>query len=173
MTDPADDRTDEALDTAAFREVVGRHPAGVCVVALADADGAPVGFTASSVVSVSSTPPIVAFCVSERSSSWPALAAADSVAISFLAQDQEGVAERFAARGVDRFSGGGWSRLPGGEPVVDGAREWVRGRVLERVTLGSSHLVALAVTDRGAQRPDAPPLAYREGRYLQVRPLDG
>lgn len=173
MTEPAQDRTDEPLETATFREVVGRHPAGVCVVALTGAEGAPVGFTASSVVSVSSTPPILAFCVSGRSSSWPALAAADSVAISFLAQDQAGVAERFAARGVDRFADGGWSRLPGGEPVVDGAREWVRGRVLERVTLGSSHLVALAVTDHGAQRPDAPPLAYREGRYLQMRPLDG
>ncbi|PWD51415.1 flavin oxidoreductase [Serinibacter arcticus] len=170
---PADHPADEPMDTAAFRALVGRHPAGVCVVALTDDGGAPVGFTASSVVSVSSTPPVLAFCVSGRSSSWPALAVARSVAVSFLALDQAALAERFAARGVDRFADGGWSRLPGGEPVVDGAREWVRGTVLTRVPLGSSHLVAIAATDHGGHRPEAPPLAYRTGAWAEVRPLEG
>ncbi|GMA33334.1 flavin-dependent reductase [Litorihabitans aurantiacus] len=135
------------------------------MIACVDDGGAPVGFTASSVVSVSSSPPVLAFCVRGRSSAWPAIAVARSVAVSFLARDQADLAERFAARGTDRFADGGWTSLPGGEPVVDGAREWVRGRVLERISLGSSHLVALSPTAHGAPRPDAPPLLYREGDY--------
>ena len=160
----------EAMGTAEYREVVGRHPGGVAVVTL-DGPGGLVAFTASSVLSVSSTPPVLAFCVSTRSSSWPALAGAETVVVNLLAQDQEAVARRFAERDVDRFAGGGWTRLASGEPVLDGTREWVRGRVLERVPLGSSILVALAVLERGGERPDAGPLLYAGGAYHRLEPL--
>lgn len=157
--------SNDELDVQRYREVVGRHPAGVTVVTLQGTDR-PVGFTASSVVSVSSTPPVLAFCVSERSGSWPALAVAASVVVNLLAVDQVALAERFSERGVDRFAdGSAWSRLPTGDPVLRGTRGWIRGEILERVSLGGSHLIAVRALTHGADRPDAAPLVYRDGTY--------
>src|SRR5699024_3781453 len=53
----AGDETTGALEREAFTGVFRRHPAGVAVVTLLD-DGRPVGFTATSLISVSAQPPI-------------------------------------------------------------------------------------------------------------------
>ncbi|HEX5331852.1 MAG TPA: flavin reductase family protein [Cellulomonas sp.] len=55
-------------------------------------------------------------------------ARARTVAVSFLADDQDDVSARFATRGTDRFAAGGWSLLDTGEPVIDGAVAWVWAR---------------------------------------------
>lgn len=151
-----------------FKAVFRRHPAGVAVVALADADR-PVGFTATSVISVSAAPPSVAFSLASTSSSWPALARARTVAISFLAAGQADVSARFATSGIDRFADGGWVPLPTGEPVIEGAVAWLRGRVVQRAPVGDSHLVAVRVL-ACAVASGAPPLVYHDRGY---RGLDG
>ena len=63
-TDPL--TTDEpALDQAVFRSVFRRHAAGVAVITAA-AGGRPVGFTATSLTSVSVEPPLLSFGISHR-----------------------------------------------------------------------------------------------------------
>lgn len=146
-----------------FRAVFRRHPAGVAVVALTDG-GRPVGFTATSVISVSAAPPSLAFSLATTSSSWPALARARTVAISFLAAGQADVSARFATSGIDRFADGGWAPLPTGEPVVEGAVAWLRGRVVRRTPVGDSHLVAVRALS-GAVVSGAPPLVYHDRAY--------
>ena len=99
-----------SMDTSEFKSIFRRHPAGVAVVTLSDL-GRPIGFTATSVISVSAEPPLLVFSVNSGSSSWPALARAETLAISFLAASQADVSARFATRGIDRFASGGWTRL--------------------------------------------------------------
>jgi flavin reductase (DIM6/NTAB) family NADH-FMN oxidoreductase RutF len=151
-----------------YKAVFRRHAAGVAVIALDGPDG-PVGFTATSVISVSAAPPLLAFSIDSGSSSWPALAEAPTLVVSFLADDQAHLSARFAARGVDRFAGGGWSRLPSGEPVLDDALCWVRARVVQRTPVGTSFLVSVRALEHGA-RPDAAPLVYRDRAYYALTP---
>lgn len=149
-----------------YKAVFRRHPAGVAVVAL-EHEGRPVGFTATSVISVSASPPLLAFSLASTSSSWPAICAARTLTVSFLADDQDDVSARFATSGIDRFAGGGWSRLASGEPVIDGALSWVRGRVVQRTPVGDSYLVSLRALSSGT-RGDAAPLVYHDRAYHRI-----
>jgi len=122
-----------------YRTLFRRHPAGVAVIALRHR-GRPVGFTATSVISVSAAPPLLAFSLQATSSSWPGLREATTLAVSFLAAGQEDVSARFSASGVDRFASGGWHSLATGEPVIDGAAQWLRGTIVQRTDTGGSYL---------------------------------
>jgi flavin reductase (DIM6/NTAB) family NADH-FMN oxidoreductase RutF len=154
------------IRSEAFRAVFRRHPAGVAVVALVD-DGQPVGFTATSVISVSAEPPVLAFSVADTSSSWPPLSRAATVTINFLAADQVDISARFATKGIDRFAGVGWSWLPTGEPVLLGVTSWIRGQVLQRTAVGSSFLVAVQALEVH-QGESVPPLVYHDRGYHRV-----
>ncbi|RIJ62650.1 flavin reductase, partial [Clavibacter lycopersici] len=70
----------EAAGQAAFRAAFRRHAAGVAVVTTRDAHGSPVGFTATSLASVSADPPLASFSLARTASSAAALAAAEHVA---------------------------------------------------------------------------------------------
>lgn len=155
------------LEPGSFKDVFRGHPAGVVVVGLRGPDGAPVGLTATSVISVSADPPILAFSVAATSSSWPAVEAASTVTFSFLADDQHAVAARFARHGIDRFAAGGWSLLPTGEPVIDWAVAWVRGEVLQRTPVGGSFLVTVLALESSTRR-DVQPLVYRDRTYHRL-----
>ncbi|SDS96197.1 NADH-FMN oxidoreductase RutF, flavin reductase (DIM6/NTAB) family [Friedmanniella luteola] len=156
----------QPVDPTAFRAIFRRHPAGVAVVTLTDGDR-PVGFTATSVISVSAEPPVLVFSVAGTSSSWPALARAGSLTVNFLAADQVDVSARFATSGIDRFAGVDWRRLPTGEPVISGVPSWVRGEVLQRTAVGSSFLVAVRAVE-AAQLGSGPPLVYHDRGYHRV-----
>ncbi|MFC8596916.1 flavin reductase family protein [Isoptericola sp. NPDC057191] len=155
-----------AISPDEFRSVFRGHPAGVAVVAMRDGER-PVGFTATSVISVSADPPLLAFSLATTSSSWPAVARASTVAVSFLAHDQADLSARFATSGVDRFADGGWHALDSGEPVIDGAAAWVRARVVERTAVGSSHLVTLHAVRRHV-RDGASPLVFHDRGYHRL-----
>jgi flavin reductase (DIM6/NTAB) family NADH-FMN oxidoreductase RutF len=160
--------TSEEVTSDAFRSIFRQHPAGVAVVALRDADR-PVGFTATSVISVSAEPALLTFSIAGTSSSWPALERAGSVTISFLAAEQVDVSARFATRGVDRFADVAWRWLPTGEPVLDDVPAWIRGEVVERIAVGASHLVVVHARESSRGRPAAP-LVYHDRAYHS---LDG
>jgi flavin reductase (DIM6/NTAB) family NADH-FMN oxidoreductase RutF len=147
----------------AFRSIFRQHPAGVAVVALRDGDR-PVGFTATSVISVSADPALVTFSVAGTSSSWPALERTGSLTIGFLAADQVDVSARFATRDVDRFAGVGWHWLPTGEPVLDDVPAWIRGDVVDRIAVGASHLVVVHACASFQSRPGTP-LVYHDRAY--------
>ena len=159
------EQDEPALTPDEYKQVFRRHAAGVAVVTLLDGDR-PVGFTATSVISVSAAPPLLAFSLASGSSSWPALSRATTVAVSLLAEGQEEVSTRFATSGIDRFAAGGWTPLPTGEPVVDGAQAWVRGRVVQRTPVGDSYLVSLRALSHGVT--DAAPLVYRDRVYHRL-----
>jgi len=151
---------------ATFKSVFRRHPAGVAVITFTTQDR-PAGFTATSVISVSADPPVLAFSIDAASASWPLLAKAEHVAISFLAASQVDLSVRFATRAVDKFADGGWSLLPTGEPVLDGSSAWVRGEVLERTPVGRSYLVSVLVLE-AHQAAAGAPLVYYDRSYHAI-----
>lgn len=157
--------TDGALDRETFAALFRRHPAGVAVVSLTDGTE-PLGFTATSVISVSAQPAVLAFTINDTSSSWPALSRAETVTVNLLAADQRQISTIFATSGIDRFAQVTWHQLPTGEPVLDGTAGWISGRILERVPAGGSHVVLVAA-DR-AEIANEEPLVYRNRSYHQL-----
>jgi flavin reductase (DIM6/NTAB) family NADH-FMN oxidoreductase RutF len=157
-----------------YRALFRRHAAGVAVIAL-QYDGRPVGFTATSVISVSAAPPLLAFSLQAASSSWPAVRAATTLAVSFLAAHQGDVSARFSASGVDRFAAGGWHPLATGEPVIDGALQWVRGAIVQRTDVGTSYLITVRALESSAHAnrlsasgTEPAPLIYHDRAYHRI-----
>jgi flavin reductase (DIM6/NTAB) family NADH-FMN oxidoreductase RutF len=168
MTAIAVPGTTQGIDPDSFRQAFRQHPAGVVVITLNGRAG-PVGFTATSLTSLSLRPPLVCFGVAAAGSTWPHLADASTAVVNFLDATQEAVARRFATHGIDRFAGPTrWSTLAGGEPVLDGVAGWLRLGVESRIPTGDHRIVVARVleADLDAKRP---PLVYYNGRYHSIR----
>jgi len=156
-------------DADLFRALLRRHAAAVVVIT---APGEPpAGFTATSFTSVSLDPPMVSFCLAHTASAWPAIAAAEVVAVHVLTQEQEHVARTFATRGIDRFAAhGAWEPGPGGVPLLGGVLARIVCRVVRRVEAGD-HSIVLAAPETGTHHEDltATPLVYHDGHYAHLR----
>ena len=159
-------KPDADLSTDDFKAVFRNHPAGVAVVTMAGPFG-PVGFTVTSVASVSAAPAVLVFSLTAGSSSRPAVERARSVAINFLAHDQREIAETFARRGIDRFAQVEWNPLPTGEPVLHGAAAWVCGQIDQRIPVGDSLLITVRAV-LSQRREGARPLVYVDRTYHRL-----
>jgi len=164
MTSCTDVPTD--ISPALYRAIFKSYAAGVAVIT-ADAGAGPVGFTATSLASISLDPPLVSFALSTSASSWPTVAVADTVVVNVLDATHDEIAQRFATSGINRFaSPTRWSRLVTGEPVLTDAPSQLLGRVLDRHPVGDHHLVVAHIT-HATTRAHAP-LVYHSGRYHTV-----
>ncbi|MFJ5219079.1 flavin reductase family protein [Streptomyces sp. NPDC088354] len=157
----------DAFDTTAFRSVFRRHAAGVAVIT---APGArPVGFTATSLTSVSAEPPMVSFGISTTGSTWPTVADVAYVGIHILGEHQEDLAATFARSGADRFAPPtAWGPGPYGVPLLEDVSAWLVARVVARIPAGD-HRVVIAQAVAGAPDGPARPLLYHQGRFNALR----
>jgi 3-hydroxy-9,10-secoandrosta-1,3,5(10)-triene-9,17-dione monooxygenase reductase component len=154
-----------------FRQVLGHFCTGITVITTVDA-GEPAGFTCQSFAALSLDPPLVLFCPTRSSSTWPRIERAGRFAANVLAEDQREVARVFGSSGHDRFAEVGWSLSPGGAPVLDGVLTWVGATVETVYDGGDHHVVVGRVTELGGCRTGRPLLFYR-GRYSEADAVDG
>ncbi|WP_445525924.1 flavin reductase family protein [Streptomyces cyslabdanicus] len=151
-----------------LRSVFRRHAAGVAVITARGETG-PVGFTATSLTSVSAEPPLLSFGIDTGGSSWPAVAATDHVGVHILGEHQEDLAATFARSGADRFGAPtAWREGPEGVPVLDGVLAWLVCRVVTRVPAGD-HRIVLAEVVLGDPAGAGRPLLYHQGRFGALR----
>lgn len=151
-----------------LRSVFRRHAAGVAVIT-ARGDAGPVGFTATSLTSVSTEPPLLSFGIGTGSSSWPTVCEAEYVGVHVLGEHQQELATTFARSGADRFAAPtAWREGPEGVPVLDGVLAWLVCRVVARVPAGD-HRVVLAEVLLGDPAGAGRPLLYHQGRYSGLR----
>lgn len=179
-----DSALEAGLSADGFREAFRNHAAGVAIVA-ADAGDGPVAMTATSVFSVSATPPLLVFSVSALSSATPTILAASSVVVHLLGVGQLDLARLCATSGVDRFAdASAWSRLSTGEPYFVASPVWIRGGIIARFEAGGSTLVVVNAThasypaldgEPGEAEGAANPLVYHNRRWheLSARSLVG
>ncbi|WP_306769212.1 flavin reductase family protein [Parafrankia sp. BMG5.11] len=155
-------------DPGALARAFRRHAAGVTIVTMAGPRG-PVGFTATSVASLSERPPLVSLALSVRSSIAPVLEASETLMVHMLSEGQHELAARFAQPGADRFGPPTrWRALPGGEPLLLDAAVWLLCRIRRRTVEGDHHLVVAEVLDSQTGRAEAP-LVYHDGAYGTVQ----
>lgn len=163
MTASPDVRHSRTGSPELLRSVFRRHAAGVAVVTAQGA--APVGFTATSLASVSAEPPLVSFGIGTGSSSWPVVEEAAYVGVHILGEHQRELANTFARAGADRFAPPTrWRAGPEGVPVLDDVPAWLVCRVVARVPAGDHRLVVAEVV-AGDPTGHGRPLLYHEGRY--------
>lgn len=149
---------------AAFRN----HPARAAIITADDSAG-PVGLTATSVISLSAEPSLLAFSLSGDSSTAPRIARADSVVVHLLTVGQVDLAKRFATSGIDRFADGvSWSRLETGEPFLSGAQCWLRGRIVRQYTVGNATLVVVDVLEAEPGSASCTPLVYQNRTWYAL-----
>jgi 3-hydroxy-9,10-secoandrosta-1,3,5(10)-triene-9,17-dione monooxygenase reductase component len=153
------------VDQDAYRETLGHFATGVTVITAVD-DGTPVGFSCQAFAALSLDPPLVLFCPSVASMTWPAIERAGRFCVNILAHDQADVSTIFGTAGVDKFAAVEWTGAPSGAPLLDGVLAWVDCSV-ETVYPGGDHYVVIGrVTDLGQGKvPGKEPLLFYRGAY--------
>src|SRR3954465_10905085 len=101
-----------------FRTALGMFATGVTIVTARTPDGQVIGLTANSFNSVSLDPPLVLWSLAQAAASLPAFRAGSHYAINILAADQKLLAERFALKGADRWTGVEYTRGAGEVPLI-------------------------------------------------------
>jgi flavin reductase (DIM6/NTAB) family NADH-FMN oxidoreductase RutF len=97
--------------------------------------GCLVGFASQ----VSIHPPRFLVAVSVRNRTWDVVRSATHLAVHVFGREQMGVIDLFGGEtgdDVDKFTRCAWSDGPGGVPLLDGARVWLVGCILERHDFG-------------------------------------
>ena len=95
------------FNTTQFKEAMSRFATGVTIVTALE-EGAPVGFSCQTFVSLSLDPPLVALAPAKTSTSWPRIARAGSFCVNVLSARQSAVCMNFAVSGGDKFVGVPW-----------------------------------------------------------------
>jgi len=151
-------------DLAAFKHAFRRHAAGVAAITTLAPDGGPVGFTATSLASLSAVPPLATFNMARSASSWAAIAVAERVVIHMLGAQNRAIAEKLAGPNAERFVGEHWKPGPYGLPVLTGVTSWMVGRVVERVSVHNNAVVVVQI-EGGGMGTDDEALLYHERTY--------
>ena len=158
--------SDDGIDSARFRTILGHFATGVTVVTGHGTDG-PAGLAANSFTSVSLDPPLVLVCMAHTSSTWPAIRNSRRFAVNILGEHQEETCRRFSAKGGDRFEGVGWAPGKTGSPVLDDAIAYV-DCVIEAEHEAGDHIIVVGrVVDLG-QPADGGPLLFWRGGYARL-----
>ena len=165
-----EDSVSGGLSADEFKAAFRQHPAGIAVIT-GDAGQGPVAMTASSVFSVSAEPPVLVFSISAMSSAAPTLLAAETLVVHMLTAENIDLAKLGATSGIDRFADTSiWDRLPTGEPYFTGAHAWLRGRVVDKMSIGDSTVVAVHALESNIPNDaaSAQPLVYHNRTWHKL-----
>lgn len=145
---------------AAFR----RHASGVAVITSTTSSGDPIGFTATSVTSLGSNPPLVSFNIAQGSSSYPHLVPGRYVALHTLSVDNLELARRMAGPKEERFSGE-FALGPESTPLFQEASSILLGQVRAIHEVESNAVVILDALS-AFENNEAKPLLYFQRGYI-------
>jgi flavin reductase (DIM6/NTAB) family NADH-FMN oxidoreductase RutF len=117
------------------RSLFRRWPAGVSVV-VAELDGRRHGLTVSSLVSLSLEPPLVGISIAQQASLHELLRDAGSWTASFLAGDQEHLAQHFARSVPPLVLWNGIDVREDDPRLLAGAAGWLTARTVDEIRTG-------------------------------------
>ena len=155
----------QMIDKQTFRACMRGVPGAVSLVTTVHA-GARSGLTVTAVCSVSAEPPQMLVCVNRSSSAEAVIAAAGRFAISYLAHDQQEVANVFSSSLDDRFDHAEWTELASGVPILQDAAAAFDCVVVQMVEAGTHTIFIGAIVAAIAR--DVPNLLYKQGAYATL-----
>lgn len=155
-----------AIDSAGFRNALGRFATGVTIVTTVDEAGGRFGVTANSYNSVSLDPPLVLWSLAKASLSMEAFRQSKAFAVHVLGAHQEELARRFASRGHDKFADLDTHAGFGGVPLFDDCVAHFEC-VTENCFEGGDHVIFLGRVVNFKAR-DHEPLLFHRGSFARV-----
>ncbi|HWA15956.1 MAG TPA: flavin reductase family protein [Gemmatimonadales bacterium] len=157
------------VDPTLFRQLLGRFATGVTVITTRNERGEPVGMTASSLTSVSLSPPLISVCVDVTADMHRALTVSGAWVINILAADQREVSARFAEHPPEeRFRGIEWETSGDGHILLAGTLAHISCERYADFPLGDHTLFVGRVT--GGAVSAGEPLLYYRGQYGTLAP---
>ena len=153
-----------------FRTALGMFATGVTIVTARTAAGELVGLTANSFNSVSLNPPLVLWILSRMAGSMAAFSTGSHYAINILAADQKDLAQRFATRREDRWSGVEFTEGTAGAPLLCGAAASFECFNRSRYEEGD-HVIFVGQVEHCSTRMGASPLLFHGGQFYTEHPL--
>ena len=151
--------------TEALKSVFRNHASGITVVTSATDAAEPIGFTASSVTSLGSKPPLVSLNIAQGSSSYEHLSPGKLVGIHTLDASTLWLAERFAGPKEQRFVGVEYAIGPENVPVFSEVPAVLLARVRSRTEVESNAVVVLDALMAESFREAQEPLVYFQRGY--------
>ena len=160
----------EPITDQVLRKMRGLYASGVTVVTTVH-DGKLRGITVSAFASVSLNPPLVLICLANESESKEWMAESGMFAVNIHSDDQEFLAERFAARAPlvnARFDGVPYHAAITGSPILADALAWYDCRV-ETLHDGGDHTIFIGRVEAvGFGAEGKQPLVYFTNRYAGI-----
>ncbi|MFO6430864.1 flavin reductase family protein [Erythrobacter sp. W302b] len=162
---------DRSADTRAFRQVMGQFATGVAVISLVPPGGGVSAMTINSLVSISLDPMLVSWSLQNSASLYEAYAGAEAFAFSILAESQQALARRYAARGDSALDPADFAPGPSGLPVIRGALAHIACRRFALHPAGDHTLILGAVSGIAeADTASGRPLLFFGGRFGEMAP---
>jgi flavin reductase (DIM6/NTAB) family NADH-FMN oxidoreductase RutF len=161
------------LNSAVFRQALGRFATGVTVVTAERAPGEVHGMTANSFTAVSLEPLLVLVCVDEQARMLPILKKAQRFGVSVLKDSQQAISEFFAQTEqdpeVEHALGIRFEWPADGIPVLGDTLAQLTCRVVASHVAGD-HTIFLAELE-SAEVFEGEPLLFFRGTYRRISPV--
>ncbi len=158
------------FSSAEFRTALGMFATGVTIVTALAPAGRLVGLTANSFNSVSLSPPLVLWSLSQAATTMDAFRAGSHYAINILAADQQALAQQFASRAENRFANVGFSLGACGAPLLHGAAATFECFNRSRYEEGD-HVIFVGEVENCSHTTGTSPLLYHGGKFYTEHPL--
>ncbi|MAY43286.1 MULTISPECIES: flavin reductase family protein [unclassified Neptuniibacter] len=152
------------FDAKDFRRALSQFPTGVTVITALDAEGNPVGVTASSFNSVSMDPTLVLWSIDKGAHSLSTFENTEHFAVNVLNRDQVSTSNNFASRGEDKFANAAYSAGLGGAPILDDYAAQFECKTWA-VYEGGDHLILVGEVLDYRYNDSAEPLVFARGSY--------
>jgi flavin reductase (DIM6/NTAB) family NADH-FMN oxidoreductase RutF len=160
----------KGIDPHQIRAVCSRFVTGVTIVT-SIADGQPVGLTINSFTSVSLEPPLVLFCLHQRSGVREVLRGASAFVINILAEDQEHLSRAFATREPHSFTEIQSQRGVTGAPIMSEALAYLDCRPVAEQNAGDHVIILGEVMDLGVLREESGPLTFFRSTHGRLQEI--
>lgn len=154
------------VDSAQFRQLLGRFTTGVVVVTVQAPAGHPMGMTANSLASVSLNPPLISIAIDQAARIHPVVVKSETFALSILSVGQEALSRRFADPHDDRFDGIGYHLSPRQNVLLDGALAHIECERESQFEAGD-HTILIGRVIAGDAH-NGRPLVYFRGGYAAL-----
>jgi 4-nitrophenol 2-monooxygenase / 4-nitrocatechol 4-monooxygenase, reductase component len=158
-----------AVSAGELRHAIGHFTTGVTIVTSVDADGHPVGTTASAVASLSIAPPLLLVCLGRSSATLRAIRELGRFAVNVLSAGQHELSTNFAMPGaIASWEGVSHRHWPSGIPRIEGALAGLDCTVAEVFAGGDHEIVTGHVHAVHVSSQTDHPLLHFRGAYARL-----
>lgn len=151
-----------------LKVVFRNHATGIALVTAADDDQNPIGFTASSVTSLGSRPPLISLNISQGASSYPHISTGKLVAVHTLDAQSLNLAQKLAGPKENRFLADDFEIGPESVPIFTDASSVLLARVINKIEIESNAVVILSLESAHLTRVCEQPLVYFQRGYHSI-----